>query len=155
MAISRKWIGQREVLRQLEACWLVVDARDLPLTPRIIGPPGIGKTTLGMAAAQGRKQPLYIYQCTSDTRPEDLLITPVLSESRQIVYHASPLVTAMIRGGICVLDEGNRMNEKSWASVAPLFDYRRMIESIIAGINVPAHAEFRACGTMSEDESTF
>ncbi|MGD8395208.1 MAG: AAA family ATPase [Candidatus Eiseniibacteriota bacterium] len=153
--IERRWIGQEEILRQLEACWLVVDQQDLPLTPRIIGPPGIGKTTLGMAAARNRGQDLYIYQCTSDTRPEDLLITPVLGEQRQIVYHASPLVTAMIRGGICILDEGNRMNEKSWASLAPLFDYRRMVESIIAGIHVPAHPSFRACVTMNEDESTF
>lgn len=153
--IARDWIGQQEVLRQLEACWLTVDDGDFPLTPRIVGPPGIGKTTLGMAAARDREQPLYIYQCTSDTRPEDLLITPVLGEQRQIVYHASPLVSAMLVGGICILDEGNRMNEKSWASVAPLFDYRRMIESIIAGITVPAHDDFRACVTMNEDESTF
>ncbi|MFM8222054.1 MAG: ATPase, partial [Planctomycetaceae bacterium] len=40
-----EWIGQREVLKQLLACWLVVDPRDLPLSPRIVGMPGIGKTT--------------------------------------------------------------------------------------------------------------
>ena len=71
---------------------------------------------------------LYIYQCTADTRPEDLLVTPVLAESGKIVYHASPLVTAMIRGGVCILDEGNRMNEKSWACLAPLLDHRRYVE---------------------------
>ena len=38
-----EWIGQAEVLKQLLACWLVVDARDLPLTPRLVGAPGIGK----------------------------------------------------------------------------------------------------------------
>src|SRR5262245_2170054 len=27
------WIGQREVLKQLLACWLIVDPQDLPLTP--------------------------------------------------------------------------------------------------------------------------
>jgi len=59
--------------------------------------PGIGKTTLGMAAARARKQELYIYQCTADTRPEDLLVTPVLTEASKIAYHASPLVTAMIK----------------------------------------------------------
>lgn len=127
------WIGQREVLKQLLACWLVVDERDLPLAPRLIGSPGIGKTTLAIAAAHARKQELYIYQCTADTRPEDLLISPVLAESGKIQYQASPLVTAMIRGGVCVLDEGNRMNEKSWASLAPLLDHRRYVESIVAG----------------------
>ena len=150
-----EWIGQGEVLKQVLACWMVISDKDLPLSPRIIGMPGIGKTTLGMVAALERKQPLYIYQCTSDTRPEDLIVTPVLAESGKISYHASSLVTAMISGGICILDEGNRMNEKSWASLAPLLDHRRYVESIIAGLRIQAHQEFRACITMNHDESTF
>jgi MoxR-like ATPase len=108
-----------------------------------------------MAAGKIRKQELFIYQCTADTRPEDLLVTPVLAESGKIAYHASPLVTAMIRGGVCILDEGNRMNEKSWASLAPLLDHRRYVESIIAGITIGAHADFRCAVTMNQDESTY
>lgn len=149
------WIGQREILTQLLACWLTVDASDLPLTPRLIGSPGIGKTQLAIAAAAESNLPLYIYQCTADTRPEDLLVTPVLGQNGTIAYHASPLVTAMIRGGVCILDEGNRMNEKSWASLAPLFDQRRYVESIVAGITIPADPGFRAAVTMNQDESTF
>ena len=149
------WIGQDEVLKQIHACWLVLSENDHPLSPRITGMPGTGKTTLAMVAAKQRKQPLYIFQCTSDTRPEDLLITPVLSEKGSISYHASPLVCAMLTGGVCILDEGNRMNEKSWASLAPLFDHRRYVESIIAGIQIHAHKDFRACVTMNNDESTF
>ena len=53
-ADDSQWIGQQEILRQLAACWITVDARDLPLTPRLIGPPGIGKTALGMAGAKLR-----------------------------------------------------------------------------------------------------
>ena len=30
---EQNWIGQDAILRQLLACWLVVDARDLPLGP--------------------------------------------------------------------------------------------------------------------------
>jgi MoxR-like ATPase len=152
---EQSWIGQDDVLRQLLACWLVVDPRDRPLSPRLTGPPGIGKTTLAMAAARVRGQSLYINQCTADTRPEDLLVTPVLAESGKIAYHASPLLSAMITGGVCVLDEGNRMNEKSWASLAPLLDHRRYVESVVAGITIHAHDEFRACVTMNEDESTY
>jgi MoxR-like ATPase len=132
-----------------------VDASDRPLSPRLLGTPGIGKTTLAMAAARLRKQPLFIAQCTSDTRPEDLLVTPVLAESGKIAYHASPLVTAMLTGGVCVLDEGNRMNEKSWASLAPLLDHRRYVESVVAGITIAAHPDFRCAVTMNEDESTY
>ena len=152
---DQDWIGQDAVLHQLLACWLVVDARDLPLAPRLTGPPGIGKTTLAMAAARLRKQPLYINQCTADTRPEDLIITPVLAESGRIAYHASPLLSAMLTGGVCVLDEGNRMNEKSWASLAPLLDHRRYVESIVAGIKIKAHPHFRLVTTMNDDSSTF
>ena len=79
-----EWIGQREILMQLLACWLVVDEKDMPLSPRIVGTPGIGKTTLAISAGRTRNQDLYIYQCTSDTRPEDLLVTPVLAESGTI-----------------------------------------------------------------------
>ena len=150
-----QWIGQEEILKQIQACWMVISDKDFPLSPRITGMPGTGKTTLAMVAANQRKQPLYIFQCTSDTRPEDLLITPVLSGQGKISYHASPLVSAMIQGGICILDEGNRMNEKSWASLAPLLDHRRYVESIIAGIQIQAHKEFRTCVTMNNDESTF
>ena len=53
---------------------------------------------------------------------EDLIVTPVIAEQGKIHYMASSLVTAMIRGGVLILDEGNRMSEKSWASLAPLLD---------------------------------
>ena len=152
---DQEWIGNRDILQQLLACWLVLDATDHPLCPRVMGPPGIGKTTLAMSAAKERQQSLYVFQCTADTRPEDLLITPVIAEGGTIAYQASPIVTAMLTGSICLLDEGNRMNEKSWASLAPLLDHRRWIESVVAGIQVQAHPDFRCCVTMNEDASTY
>jgi len=150
-----EWIGQQDVLDQLLAAWLVVDSRDIPLNPRLIGKPGVGKTTLAYAAAKKLGRDVYIYQCTMDTRPEDLLITPVIGKDGGIRYVASSLVTAMIKGGVCILDEANRMSEKSWASLAALLDSRRYIESIIAGLKVPAHNDFRIAVTMNDDASTF
>ena len=98
---------------------------------------------------------IYILQATLDTRPEDLLVTPVIESQGSLRYVASPLVTAMIRGGIVILDEGNRMSEKSWASLAPLLDTRRYVESIVAGIKIKAHTDFRLVATMNDDASTF
>ena len=149
------WIGQREVLLQLLAAWSRVEAADLPLNPRLLGKPGVGKTTLACAAARELELDIYIAQATMDTRPEDLIVTPVLAPEGGVRYMASSLVTAMIRGGVLILDEGNRMSEKSWASLAPLLDHRRYVESIVAGIRIAAHSEFRFVTTMNEDASTY
>jgi MoxR-like ATPase len=149
------WIGQREVLLQLLAAWSLFRDDDAPLNPRLLGKPGVGKTTLACAAARELEREIYIVQATTDTRPEDLLVTPVLGPSGGVRYMASPLVTAMIRGGVCILDEGNRMSEKSWASLAPLLDHRRSVDSVVAGITIGAHEDFRFATTMNEDASTY
>jgi MoxR-like ATPase len=149
------WVGQEESMRQLLAAWLVLDEQDLPMNPRLVGKPGVGKTSLAWAAAERLVQQVYIMQATVDTRPEDLIVTPVLEEQGKLRYVASPMVTAMIRGGVAILDEGNRMSEKSWASLAPLLDTRRYVESIIAGVKIKAHPHFRFVATMNDDASTF
>jgi MoxR-like ATPase len=153
--LSVTWVGQDDVMRQLLAAWLVIDPQDLPMNPRLLGKPGVGKTTLAYTAAKRLGRDVYILQATVDTRPEDLLVTPVIEGEKKLRYVASPLVTAMLRGGIVVLDEGNRMSEKSWASLAPLLDNRRYVESIVAGIKIKAHPLFRFVATMNDDSSTF
>ncbi|MFZ5868634.1 MAG: AAA family ATPase [Thermodesulfobacteriota bacterium] len=149
-----QWVGMQEPLGQLIAAW-ADDAEDPPMQPRILGKPGVGKTSLAITAAKMMKQDLYIFQCTVDTKPEDLIISPVIADDNKIRYVASPLVSAMVRGGVCLLDEGNRMSEKSWASIAPLLDMRRSVYSIVAGVEIKAKSEFRICVTMNEDASTF
>jgi MoxR-like ATPase len=149
-----RWVGQDELMKQLLAAWMIVDPRDVPMSPRLLGKPGVGKTTLAYAVARQLGREVYILQATMDTRPEDLLVTPVIESAGSLRYVASPLVTAMIRGGVVILDEGNRMSEKSWASLAPLLDSRRYVESIVAGIKIKAHTDFRLVATMNDDAST-
>lgn len=153
--LNLQWVGQEELLQQLLAAWMVIDERDIPFNPRLIGKPGVGKTTLAYAAAQRLGRPVYLFQATMDTRPEDLIVTPVIGPDGKIQYAASSLVSAMLTGGVLILDEGNRMSEKAWASLAPLLDDRRYVESIVTGLRIPAERDFRIVVTMNEDSSTF
>lgn len=149
------WIDYNEYVLQLESAWLRLSDDDIPLNPRIVGEPGLGKTTLACAVARRTGREVYIFQCTMDTRPEDLVITPVLTGDKQIEYRASAVVSAMIRGGIALLDEANRMPERSWASLAPLMDDRRYVESEVAALKIQAHPNFRLCVTMNADASVY
>ena len=50
--LAVRWVGQDELMRQLLAAWMVVNEQDLPMNPRLLGKPGVGKTTLAYAAGQ-------------------------------------------------------------------------------------------------------
>jgi len=153
--VPMNWVGQEELITQVLAAWLVIDPEDIPLCPRLMGRPGVGKTTLAYHAGRASGRSVYLFQATMDTRPEDLIVTPVISENGKIKYMASGVVSAMITGNVAVIDEGNRMSEKSWASLAPLMDNRRYVESVVAGIKIKADPGFRLCTTMNDDASTF
>ena len=109
--LPMSWVGQEELIKQITAAWLVMGPGDFPLNPRLMGKPGVGKTTLAYHAARQLNHNAYLFQATIDTRPEDLIITPVISDQGKIRYMASSIVTAMIRGEVAIIDEGNRMSE--------------------------------------------
>ncbi len=154
-----EWVGNKRVLNQLRAAWYCSHPREKSMNPRLVGKPGVGKTALAYAAGITLGLPVYLFQGTADTQPNDLLINPLIVETSKdhshVEYIASTVITAMICGGLLILDEGNRMQEKAWASLAPLLDSRRYIESVSVGLMLKAHKNFRFIATMNDDSSCF
>lgn len=159
LELGFKWVGNDKILDQLKSAWFTTGNGDVPMNPRLVGKPGVGKTVVGYAAAKMMKVPVYFFQATSDTQPNDLLIRQVVIEqdngASAVEYVASSLVSAMIVGGAIVFDEGNRMQEKAWAALSSLLDSRRYVESVVAGIVIQAHPNFRFVSTMNDDASCF
>jgi replication-associated recombination protein RarA len=60
-----EWVGREELKLQLLAAWLVLADEDVPLTPRLTGKPGVGKTTLGYAVARSLGREVYLLQATT------------------------------------------------------------------------------------------
>ena len=157
--LNFEWVGNRTVLNQLRASWHCTHPGESSMNPRLVGKPGVGKTALAYAAAVNMDLPVFFFQGTADTLPNDLLINPLVVETSKdhshVEYIASTVISAMIVGGVCILDEGNRMQEKAWASLAPLLDSRRYVESVAVGLLLKAHPNFRFVATMNDDSSCF
>ncbi|MFN3535772.1 MAG: MoxR family ATPase, partial [Desulfatiglandales bacterium] len=54
-----KWIGQPDLIAQVLAAWMVLGENDVPLNPRLVGKPGVGKTTLAYCAGRVMGQSVY------------------------------------------------------------------------------------------------
>ena len=49
--VPMAWVGRPELVTQVLAAWLVLGEDDVPLSPRLVGKPGVGKTTLAYIVA--------------------------------------------------------------------------------------------------------
>jgi MoxR-like ATPase len=65
--VPMKWVGQEELVTQVLAAWIVIGDDDFPLYPRLVGKPGVGKTTLAYHAGRALGRPVFIFQATMDT----------------------------------------------------------------------------------------
>lgn len=139
-----EFIGREKELRLITAAWMASD-RSLPLSPLLVGEPGMGKNRIIYELAQKTGRDLYIFQGHEDVTAEDLACAVRFSDQNNAVmdYILSPLVTAMITGGIIFIDEIGKIRPRALALLVSVLDERRYIDSTLLGERIIAHPAFR------------
>lgn len=136
-------IGRDDELRMLAAAWMSRDD-SLPMSPLLVGEPGVGKNRLVYEMALRSGAELYIFQGHEDVTAEDLAFSARFGDGGVgIDYVASPLVSAMLRGGICFIDEIGKIRPRALALLASVLDERRYIDSTMLGERIEAVRGFR------------
>ena len=135
------------------AAWDTYDGDGQPLAFRLVGDPGVGKNALVDALAVERKQPLYVLLGHEELTPEDLVVTASIDGGGGLEYTASPLLAAMLTGGICFLDEIAKMRPRALAPLASLLDGRRRLDSVLLGHTFEADPAFRFCAAHNPTDA--
>jgi len=137
-------VGRDQEIQKIMAAWMHGSA-GLPLSPLLLGEPGLGKNSVVYECAGMCSKELYILQGHEDITAEDLVCMVRFSDDpgKKMDYILSPLLTAMIRGGVCFIDEIAKIRPRALAPLASLLDERRYVDSTFLGERVIAHPGFR------------
>jgi MoxR-like ATPase len=116
-----------------------------PLAPLLIGEPGVGKNRLVYELSRCTRKDLYVLQGHEDVTAEDLVCAVRFSDEadKRMDYILSPLATAMLRGGICFIDEIGKLRPRALAPLASVLDERRYLDSMLLGERIYAQPGFR------------
>jgi Holliday junction resolvasome RuvABC ATP-dependent DNA helicase subunit len=147
------FVGRETELQLITASWIAGD-HSVPMCPLLISEPGQGKNRMVYELANKCGYPLYILQGHEEITSEDLVCSVRFSDSSNTMmdYILSPLVTAMLNGGICFIDEVGKIRPRALSLLASVCDERRYIESTLLGERFHAHQAFRLiCATNTGD----
>lgn len=152
---TRPFVGREEMIAKCLAAWLDIEG-DGALHFRISGPPGVGKNELVYHLARQLGKKLYIMQGHEELTPEDIACTARMAKDNRVEYVGSPLLAAMLNGGICFFDEIGKVPSRSLSLLASVLDDRRTLTSVLAGFSEPAKPGFRFCAAMNDaDAATY
>lgn len=144
VATTAPLVGRQTEMELITAAWMTGPGMQ-PLSPLLLGEPGVGKNRLVYELAHRTGKDLYIFQGHEDVTAEDLACAVRFSDEGRgkLDYIVSPLVTAMLNGGICFIDEIAKIRPRALALLVSVLDERRYIDSTLLGERVFAHEGFR------------
>jgi MoxR-like ATPase len=148
-----KFVGRENEMSLIMASW-IADSGSLPLSPLLVGDPGVGKNRIIYEISRFTGRKLYIFQGHEDVSSEDLACSVRFSDdsSNMMEYVLSPLVCAMLNGDIFFCDEIAKIRPKALALLVSVLDERRYIDSNLLGERVVAAPGFRFIAATNSGE---
>jgi MoxR-like ATPase len=152
-AIMPAFVGREKEMELITASW-IAGSHSLPLSPVLVGDPGVGKNRIVYELARFTGRDLYLFQGHEDVTAEDLACSVRFSDdtSNLMEYVLSPLVCAMLKGGIFFLDEIGKIRPRALALLVSVLDERRYIDSTLLSERVLAHPGFRFIAATNTGE---
>jgi MoxR-like ATPase len=151
--IMPDFVGRDNEMELIMASW-IAGSHSLPLSPVLVGEPGVGKNRIVYELARFTGRDLYLFQGHEDVTAEDLACTVRFSDdtANLMEYVLSPLVCAMRNGGIFFLDEIGKIRPRALALLVSVLDERRYIDSTLLCERVFAHPGFRFIAATNTGE---
>lgn len=158
LPLITEFTSHKRVLEMCKAAWKN-ESSSPSLNFRLEGAPGVEKNKIVYQLAQKLNMDLYTIIGHKDLRPEDLVLTVVPGhESAQkrempLVLRASPLVTALLQGGLFFFDQIDRCSARALSPLCSVLDGRKAIYSAITGMWIEpskkAKRSFRFCCALN------
>jgi MoxR-like ATPase len=152
-SIMSSFVGREQEMELIMASW-IAGSHTLPLSPVLVGEPGVGKNRIVYELARFTGRDLYLFQGHEDITAEDLACTVRFSDdtANLMEYVLSPLVCAMLKGGIFFLDEIGKIRPRALALLVSVLDERRYIDSTLLCDRIFAHPGFRFIAATNTGE---
>jgi MoxR-like ATPase len=149
-----EFVGRIDELKLLLTGWIARPGKP-PFAPLLIGEPGVGKTRLAYQAARLSGRDLFVFSGNDDVTAQELAVSVVSSgdsDNFRFEYVLSPLATAMVQGGVCLIDELGELRPSALAFLLPLLDGQHSFYSPLLGKRITADPRFRFVATMNHTD---
>lgn len=148
------FVGRDLELRMIMSAWMG-GGSSLPMSPLLVGAPGLGKNRIVYELSRLLKMPLYIFQGHADVSADELACSVRFSDEPRggMDYVLSGLSSGLLqKNAIVYIDEIGKIGEKALSILVSAMDERRYVDSNLLGERLQAKPGFRLIAATNTGE---